>query len=41
MVSDLAFVDGLTVRHDSEKLAAIVMAAAEQPVAKPPGIGLD
>ena len=41
MVSDLAFVDGLTVRHDSEKLAAIVMAAAEQPVAKPPGTGLD
>ena len=41
LVSDLAFVDGLTVRHHSERLAAIVMAAIEQPVAKPLGTGLD
>jgi uncharacterized cofD-like protein len=32
MVGDLAFVDGLTVRHDSGRLAAIVMAAIEQPL---------
>ena len=41
MVGDLAFVDCLTVRHDSEKLAAIVMATAHQPIAKPLGTGLD
>ena len=29
MVADLAFIDGLTVRHDSETLAGIVMAAIE------------
>ncbi len=41
MVSDLAFVDGLTVRHNSEKLAEIVMAKIEQTAAKPLGTGLD
>lgn len=41
MVGDLAFVDGLTVRHDSARLAAIVMAAIDQPVAKPLGTGPD
>lgn len=41
LVSDLASVDGLTVRHNSERLAAIVMAAIELPVPKPLGTGLD
>jgi uncharacterized cofD-like protein len=31
MVSDLAFVDDLTVRHNSERLAEIVMAAIQTP----------
>jgi len=41
MVGDLAFIDGLTVRHHSGRLAAIVMAAIDQPTAKPIGTGLD
>jgi uncharacterized cofD-like protein len=32
LVRDLAYIDGLTVRHNSERLAGIVMAAIEQPV---------
>ena len=41
MVSQLAYVDGLTVRHNSRKLAEIVMAAIEQPVPKTLSTGLD
>ena len=40
-VADLASADGLTVRHHSGRLAAIVMAAIEQPIAKPLGDGPD
>jgi uncharacterized cofD-like protein len=39
MVSDLAYVDGLTVRHHSERLAAIVMAAIEEISVKQLGTG--
>jgi uncharacterized cofD-like protein len=41
VVADLAFIDGLTVRHNSEKLASIVMAAIREPAARPLGTGLD
>ncbi len=34
-VSDLTSIDGLTVRHDSVRLAEIVMAAIEQPTTNP------
>jgi uncharacterized cofD-like protein len=32
LVTDLAYVEGVTVRHNSERLAGIVMAAIEQPM---------
>jgi uncharacterized cofD-like protein len=41
LVSDLAYVDDLTVRHNSAKLANIVMAAITEPAKKPLGTGLD
>ncbi len=41
MVSDLAYVDGLTVRHNSERLAGIVLAAIEQPPTNPLGTGFN
>ena len=41
LVSDLAYVDGLTVRHHSNKLAEIVMATIEQTVPNQLGTGLD
>jgi hypothetical protein len=41
LVSDLAYVDGLTVRHNSERLAGIVMAAVEQPLKSPLSTGLE
>jgi uncharacterized cofD-like protein len=41
LVSDLAYIDGLTVRHHSERLAGIVMAAIEQPVKNPLSTGLE
>ena len=41
MVSDLAYVDGLTVRHNSDRLADIVLAAIEQPVTNPLSTGLE
>ena len=41
MVADLAYVGGLTVRHNSGKLADIVMASIEEPTAKPLSPGLD
>jgi uncharacterized cofD-like protein len=41
LVSDLAYVDGLTVRHNSERLARIVMATVEQPVKNTLGTGLE
>ena len=41
LVSDLAYVDGLTVRHNSERLAGIVMAAVEQPLKRPLSTGLE
>jgi uncharacterized cofD-like protein len=40
LVSKLAYVDGLTVRHNSERLADIVLAAIKEPVTKPLGTGL-
>lgn len=39
LVSDLAYVDGLTVRHHSERLASIVMSAIEEASVKPLGTG--
>jgi len=41
LLEDLAYVDGLTVRHNSEKLASIVMNAIESSVSNPLGTGLD
>ncbi len=41
IVSDLAYVDGLTVRHNSEKLAEIVMTAIEKTAKNPLNTGLD
>ncbi|NQW19803.1 MAG: YvcK family protein [Chloroflexi bacterium] len=41
IVSDFAFIDGLTVRHDSEQLASIVMEAIQRPVAISQSVGLD
>jgi uncharacterized cofD-like protein len=41
MVGDLAYIDGRTVRHNSERLARIVMDAIEAPVSNPLGTGLD
>ncbi len=41
MVSELAYVDGLTVRHNSERLAGIVLAAIEQPPTNPLGTGFN
>ncbi len=41
MVDNLAIVDGLTVRHNSERLANIVLAAIDNSVVKPLGTGLD
>tara|TARA_B110000467_G_C17889997_1_gene249343 strand:- start:169 stop:483 length:315 start_codon:yes stop_codon:yes gene_type:complete len=32
IVADLAYIEDLTVRHNSDRLARIVMAAIEQPV---------
>jgi uncharacterized cofD-like protein len=41
MLDDLAFIDGLTVRHNSERLASIVLAAIDSSAVKPIGTGLD
>lgn len=41
LVYDLAYIDGLTVRHNSERLADIVMAAIESHVTNPMSAGLD
>ena len=41
LVDDLAYIDGLTVRHNSERLADIVMAAIESHVTNPMSAGLD
>ena len=41
LVNDLAYIDGLTVRHHSDRLANIVMAAIEKPVTNPLSTGLD
>jgi 2-phospho-L-lactate transferase/gluconeogenesis factor (CofD/UPF0052 family) len=41
MVEDLAYIDGLAVKHNSTKLARIVMAAVENSATNLQGIGLD